>query len=317
MFGAGATHAELQNVDPDLDDEKTGLLIRNVSSRVIAEASRDKRYRQDVETVSGIKGSLNIELLISLIENSKVPGWEYKTHVLKTLVEKDIKGILVPARTRRFYLHKALFQYHQQPSTTANEKLIGVISLNYDHVADDAYQKVLGSANYSLSLDAETSRSQNIPLLKLHGSFNWDNVTIRGRRRRIEIIPMGSSKSYLHAPYGFIWNRALEVLIECDVLRVVGCSLSQNDAHLVDLLFKAQLERRDPFGLQIIDSVTAGDDIRRNYGFFPNITTLSDLGGISGGTGPANPFAAWLKSRTTLLKFREIASSPYVRRILG
>ena len=35
LFGAGATHAELTNLDPDLLKEKLGLLIGNVSSRVI------------------------------------------------------------------------------------------------------------------------------------------------------------------------------------------------------------------------------------------------------------------------------------------
>ncbi len=78
LFGAGATHAELQNLEPDLVKEKTGLLIKNVSSRVIEAARRDEEYLKDVEMVSGTKGSLNIELLISLIESSKIYGWGKK-----------------------------------------------------------------------------------------------------------------------------------------------------------------------------------------------------------------------------------------------
>src|SRR6266566_6686673 len=109
LFGAGATHAELQNIDPDLT-EKRGLLVSHVSSRVIEKARREKGYLKDLETVSGTSGSLNIELLISLIENSKIRGWEYKAHRLKTLVRKDIEKILSKSRTRRFYLHKALFE---------------------------------------------------------------------------------------------------------------------------------------------------------------------------------------------------------------
>jgi hypothetical protein len=78
LFGAGATHAELQSLDPDLIPEKQGLLINNVSSRVIEKARREKKYTHDVEMVSGTKGSLNIELLISLLENSKIHDWEYR-----------------------------------------------------------------------------------------------------------------------------------------------------------------------------------------------------------------------------------------------
>ena len=51
LFGAGATHAELQNLDPDLIEEKSGLLIGNVSSRVIEKARRDETYMRDVSMV--------------------------------------------------------------------------------------------------------------------------------------------------------------------------------------------------------------------------------------------------------------------------
>ena len=72
LFGAGATHAELINIEPDLLREKQGLLIRDVSSRVIEKARANKNYRLNLETVSSTSGSLNIELLISLLENSKI-----------------------------------------------------------------------------------------------------------------------------------------------------------------------------------------------------------------------------------------------------
>src|SRR5713101_5991209 len=117
LFGAGATHAEMQNIDPDLINEKRGLLISHVSSRVIEQARSERKYLKDVEMVSGTKGSLNIELLISLIENSKIHGWEYKTRRLKTLVQEDIENILVKSRVKRFYLHKALLELHNNSAT--------------------------------------------------------------------------------------------------------------------------------------------------------------------------------------------------------
>ncbi len=222
LFGAGATHAELINLEPTAVEkqEERGLLMSNVSTRVIEKARRDAAYLKDVEMVSGTSGSLNIELLISLIENSKIQGWESKTQQLKALVREDIEGILTPDVTAVFYLHKALFEFHKHEVVELQERLIGLISLNWDDVLDQAYQEFHGAPSYCFSLEQDTSSPARIPLLKLHGSFNWNRQEIRGRTRNIEIIPLGASKNYLHAPYSFIWNRALEVLIECDTLRV-------------------------------------------------------------------------------------------------
>ena len=157
------------------------------------------------------------------------------------------------------------------------EQVVGFISLNYDDVLDQAYRQYYGEPNYCFSLDSATSPLQHAPLLKLHGSFNWSPARIRGRRRTVEIIPLGSQKTYLHAPYGFIWNRALEVLATCDTLRVIGCSLSQNDEHLIDLLFKAHLERAEDIEIELVAPEDAGETIRRNYGFFPRIKTLLQI----------------------------------------
>lgn len=250
-----------------------------------------------METVSGTSGKLNIELLISLIESSKVHDWDYKTRRLKTLVQEDIERILTPSRTRRFYLHKALLDLHKHEQTTVKEQLIGLISLNYDSVLDEAYEELYGPPDYCFSQRKDDSPPQ-LPLLKLHGSFNWRRQRIRDKWRRIDIIPLGSAKSYLHAPYGFIWNRALEILIECDTLRVIGCSLSPNDAHLIDLLFKAHLWRDIEFEIEIISSTLDGEAIRRNFGFFPRIKTLVDVEGSIADVNPPNPFKTWLKRKS-------------------
>jgi len=317
LFGAGATHAELQNIAPVLA-ERQGLLVSHVSSRVIERAGREPGYIKDVAMVSGTSGSLNIELLISLIENSKIRGWERKTHRLKDLVRKDIEGILTEARTRRFYLHKALFEMHQQQPIQEKEELAGLISLNYDSVLDTAYKEYYGQPRYCFSLDTDKTASTGVPLLKLHGSFSWKNQTIRGRQRTIEIIPLGSTKSYIHPPYGCIWNQALENLITCDTLRVIGCSLSQNDFHLIDLLFKAHLERGRAFEIEIIAGDDVGEAIRRTYGFFPAIRSLTEAKGVLiPEKTPENPFKAWLRYRSlALLDAQQIRQTRYIKRVV-
>ena len=317
LFGAGATHAELQNIAPLLAEER-GLLVSHVSSRVIERARREPGYIKDVEMVSGTSGSLNIELLISLIENSKIRGWEQKTHRLKDLVRKDIEGILTASRTRRFYLHKAVFELHDQHAIKEKEELTGLISLNYDNVLDAAYREYFGHPRYCFSLDTDQAALSSIPVLKLHGSFSWKNQSIRGRQRTVEIIPLGSTKSYIHPPYGCIWNQALETLIGCDTLRVIGCSLSQNDFHLIDLLFKAHLERGKSFEIEVVASDDVGDAIRRNYGFFPAIRSLTEFRGILiPETTPENPFKAWLRYRSlSLLSADQISHTRYLKRIV-
>ena len=337
LFGAGATHAELANLLPDLlFDEKLrrrlGLLIGDVSRRVIKKARQEPLYLKGLELVTGegpellagTSGSTNIELLISLIENSKIHQWDRRTRLLKTLVQQDIVGILTESRKSRFYLHQALFELHAHPVTKEGEELTGIISLNYDDVLDQAYRKYYGEPNYCFSLESHVRSSKQIPLLKLHGSFGWTGQKIRGRKRPVEIIPLGANKNYLHAPYSFIWNRALEVLIECDTLRVIGCSLSQNDAHLVDLLFKAHLERdphraknpEDAFEIQIISRDGAGDEIRQNYGFFPGIRTLTQIeGALIADADPPNPFKTWLARKGERVLGKDMERTSYLRRL--
>src|SRR6476620_4998644 len=96
-----------------------------------------------------------------------------------------------------------------------------------------------------------------------------------------------------HPPYGCIWNQALQTLIGCDTLRVVGCSLSQNDVHLIDLLFKAHLERGREFEIEIIATAEVGGGIRDNYGFFPALTALTEIDSNLE-SKPENPFGRWL-----------------------
>lgn len=316
LFGAGATHAELQNIAPVMAVNE-GLLVSHVSSRVIERARREPGYIKDVAMVSGTSGSLNIELLISLIENSKIRGWDHKAHRLKDLVRRDIGGVLTESRTRRFYLHKALLEFHKHPTIQQKEELTGLISLNYDNVLDTAYKHYYGrQPRYCFSVDTGAAL-RKIPLLKLHGSFGWTNKSIRGRRRTIEIIPLGSTKTYIHPPYGCIWNQALETLIGCDTLRVIGCSLSQNDFHLIDLLFKAHLERGSAFEIEIIAKDSVGSDIRRTYGFFPGVKSLAEIQDpLIPERDPDNPFKTWLKYRSSVLGQQEINKTKYVRRVV-
>lgn len=320
LFGAGATHAEIMNLEDSPDAtfiSKNGLKISDVSKRVMKLAQKDSRFKKGVKTVTYREGPVNIELLISLFESNRIPDVDYKVNHLKKLVQKDITKILSLEQKKKFYLHKALFELHKLIEN--KEILTGIVSLNYDDVLDLSCYEIRGNKpNYCHN----SGKGEDIPLLKLHGSFNWTNIKIYGKSKKIPIIPLGINKNYLIPPYNFIWSRAFEVLATCDILRIIGCSLSQNDIGLIDLLFKAHLERSNHFTMEIINRQGVGDDIKYNYGFFPGIITPKDIEGsliaddLSGAAELTNPFKTWLKAKAERMVSEKINTTKYLKKCL-
>jgi len=318
LIGAGATHAEILNLENNPSEnfiQRNSLLISNVSRRVMDKAQKIRGFRDKIESVTYAGGALNIELLISLFTSNQIPG--FKVSTLKKLVRLDIIERLSRRRKGRFYLHKALLELHSKVND--REHLLGIMSLNYDDILDEAYNTFGIKPDYCHNSSFDKER---LPLLKLHGSFNWKGKKINGKKSKIPIIPMGLNKNYLTPPYNFIWSRTFEVLVECDILRVVGCSLSQNDIGLVDLLFKAHLHRSSDLKIEIIDFEETGDAIKNNYGFFPGIIKPKDIEGtliaderISRAIGAGNPFKIWLKAKAErMLAADDIRGTKYLRR---
>jgi hypothetical protein len=85
---------------------------------------------------------------------------------LKELVEEDIKSILTKERTDKFILHKALFELHKY---NEKETVVGLISLNYDTVLDEAYKLYYGEPNYSFSFPDEKPDEARPPYLSFMG----------------------------------------------------------------------------------------------------------------------------------------------------
>ncbi len=329
LFGAGATHAELFSQEKkgltSHFDENRALLLSKVSSRVMSKATRDRKYRKGIEMVSNVAGPPNIELLISLIESSRIQGYDKKTKILKDLVRRDIESRLTAQKRKSFYLHRALLEMHDLIG--ASEQVVGLISLNYDTVLDEAYRKRYGFPNYaftqsSLGRDPKPLllKDPKPLLLKLHGSFNWRKIKIRGRPRNIDIIPLGANKSYLHVPYNNIWANALEVISNCSVLRVIGCSLSQNDTHLIDLLFKAHLEKGTSFEIQLICSDEEGERIKRNLGFFKGIKKITEIESAlipdDANARDSNPFRIWLQYKGQAVLGEGIKETEFLKKTI-
>lgn len=316
LLGAGATHAEVMNLEPAPSEvfiNKNGLLISHVSKRVMKTAQKNLRFKKNVEEVTFREGPVNIELLISLLDSNQIPDSDFKVNHLKTLVQKDIRERLSDRRKKHFYLHKALLELHSL--TEDMENLLGIISLNYDDLLDEAFQRIYGKTpNYCHT----SAKGENIPILKLHGSFNWTNIDMYGKRKSVSIVPLGINKNYLIPPYNFIWSRAFEMLAQCDVLRVVGCSLNSNDLGLIDLLFKAHLARSAAFEIQIIDFSEVGEQIKNSYGFFRNILKIEEVEPplISNVilTDIGSPFKTWLGAKGKRMLGDELPKTKYLRK---
>lgn len=320
LFGAGATHAELMHVLADkMADElflsNNSLLLGSVSKRVCRDAKRDGDFSGRVRWLLSRAGLSNIEMFVSLLEENNLDATERLIQKLKTRLREDIEQ-RIRRRKKRFILHKALLEFHR---SSDREQVVGFISLNYDRLLDEAYEEILGRKPDYGFLPTLTAGA-SLPLLKLHGGFG-----LRYRNKRLPIITPGVNKNYLTLPYNFVWGRALEVLIDSDVLRIVGCSLSTNDLGVIDLLFKAHVSRRQPLLLQLIDFDPPNNTIKEDLGFFPTIERATEIEGrlitdvdISNAKASTNPFKIWLKAKIAkAMDPAVLATSTYARQVMA
>lgn len=326
LFGAGATHAEILNLYPSKSGDaiflkNNGLLLKHISERVIENAIKDGAFnKRQIKQISPA-GLSNIELYISLLSMNQIES-EKIIKRIKELLKIDITDKLTTFRLSRFYLHKALIEFHSL--INEKEKLLGSISLNYDSVLDDAYKGLSFEPDYGLYSSSKTGEKAK-PLLKLHGGFNLDY-----RGSSLSFITPGINKNYLELPYNFVWGRALELLIGCDQFRIVGCSLSPNDIGLIDLLFKAHFMRKQSrLEIQMINfdrdynlgDRTSSNEMKKSYGFFPDIKTALELESglitdlkIRDDTSGSNPFKIWLKAKVDRAKTEKLLTDHQIKK---
>ena len=121
------------------------------------------------------------------------------------------------------------------------EVLKGIMTTNYDEYIEEAIEEVFEHpADFGIRVDESSShKSRSHRLLKLHGSFGWrDTWPISHGQNGDDTlwIPPGIHKAKQAYPFNVLWGLASE-MISCDVLRIVGFSLTANDWDLISLLF--------------------------------------------------------------------------------
>jgi hypothetical protein len=305
-----------------------------VSELVITRAKEDHNLEEMLSDVRSddIK---DIELYISLLESIHTQKYSDLAATLRFLFCQIIQENLRQDETHIDpHLTVALLDLHN--AISEEEQLAGIISLNYDNLLDRACNEVFRGLNYGIKAycdEAEYTMNETVPILiKLHGSFNWKegfrSIIIDERQaqsaEQTEMlwIPPSIQKEKDTYPFNLLWGKAFE-LLDCAVLRIVGCKLSQNDCGLISLLFNSQLEQGGIYEIELICSHKGGERIRERNGFLKNVKILGELDNCQDliEPPPENRFESWLRRKIAYHSEKGIMFDqmdlPYLKKITG
>lgn len=330
LFGAGATKAEATKSGID-----STLLLSGVSEQVITLARKKRSLRTVLDHIGHVEG-IDIEHYISLLESLHNHKYENIAETLRShFCEVVQNGLIDDGQQITPMLEMALLQMHTEILDV--EAFKGAISLNYDSLLDRAFNEVMTGINYHIKCECiHGSANYNLnnklePLIKLHGSFNWrkgfPNIMIdeqASKKYQSEMlwIPPSIGKIRDAYPFNALWGKAFE-LLDCDILRIIGCRLNQNDWGLISLLFDTQLRTDNPYTIELITSQSTGAEIRKRLGFLKNIIVLEELPGCKDISryGSGNTFESWLKSKISFLREKGLCTTdrnlPYINKLMG
>lgn len=335
LVGAGATQAEADYQGGELvnlmmkDSERLGP---GISTRILRRANIDR----DMEIQEA-----DIEKLISLFSASGIEEYRALAEKLRGLYYKEILNTLSKAAIIETpELAIGLLDMHKNETFKNVENLTGIISLNHDNLFQIASQKIYDCVNLGFEFDSnhfKYDENCTIPyIIQLHGSFNWRNslpievLKLSSKSKydkEILWIPPAILKETKDYPYNKLMALAYELLTKkCNILRIIGCSLSQNDWNLISLIFNAQyyqyhfIDNKSCFKIELIMNHDTGESIRKDYSYFKNLTPIGYLkdGEFSAYKDKTrrsprrspemeNPFKYWLKTKAQYhIKRKEI-----------
>lgn len=273
LFGAGATQAVIKDIDLD-----KGLMtsdIQKLISKKYPKRGIEDTIWHELITVK------DIEHLISVLEAQ----YHYATteklrrYYQRALVELAIDISVSDTAT----LYTVLTDLHMN-IPDLDEELLCFITLNYEDILENSIKRHLKcDIDYTILTSRPTKNENPIRVIKLHGSFNWKNsrpVQIRSMKSLADRgnalwIPPGVEKRKDNYPFNSLWGKAKDFLLECDILRIVGCSLSRNDWGLIPILYTVQkFNDKTNIEIEIIDYLQTGQRIKENYSYLnvKNIT---------------------------------------------
>ena len=292
LLGSGATHAVLMEAK-----FSKGMLTNDIRDVI---ESKYSRSGIDVTVWNELITEDNdIEHLISVLEaqHNYSASQKVRTYYRNAIIELAEE---FSKRPPAMSLYDVLFDLHTGVKAFP-EQLLCFMTLNYEDILERCLEKHFDcTADYVVQTVKGPSRSNRIGVLKLHGSFNWTNerpIAVEAmtaiKDQKTLWIPPGTEKKRENYPFNLLWGKAMECLMECDVLRVIGCSLSRNDWGLIPILYTVQKFSKRPKGMEveIIDFADTGDQVQRNYRYLTvkKITQIDDVISLYGRQFPKAP----------------------------
>ena len=295
LLGAGASHAEIKYLDPGC----RGILMDSVVDAIPGQLPEDNDDLKQIKNILVLENrNIDIEQLITLYEHDVDKKHHEASDKLRQIFRKELNSRILQVLCEQpngddCIFHSGLLAslFDMYNIKDFDEELCAIITTNYDDLAERALQNVYKGFNYKFELvntAGEFSLGIGLPLLKLHGSFNWigeypirldkPNSSSYHGNDNDDIIwaPPGAIKNTNQYPFSLIWSQAREIL-NCDILRVVGCSLSRNDWLLISLIHDAQtLRRGSNLKIQLVDFPRQAYFVWKNYPYLDVKYTLFD-----------------------------------------
>jgi len=325
MIGAGATQAEIDQLGAEpvnllMGDNTTG---EGLSTRILKRSGAGAR-----SFLVDDKG-VDIEKLISLLGATGVAQHSELAEKMRRLYFEEVRrGLVKGGVISTPQLSTALLDLHRCRKFRQNvEVLSAILTTNHDGLWQVAFQESYGAVNVGFpvtSEDFDLNVTAAVPLLlQLHGSFTWSfGVPIEVRRLRRDSryladtvwLPPSIQKESKTHPFNKLIAMAYACLVtRCDVLRIIGSSMAQNDWNVLSLIFNAQRHReavrKNAFRIELIMSQENGEAIQRQCSYLSGLTPICYLseGNFQRYKDPpathdpemANAYAFWLKEKVT------------------
>ncbi len=329
LFGAGATHAEadFQGSDINLLMNTSKQFGDGVSKRVLNAIGATAEF-------SAIDQNVDIEKLVSLLTASGIAKHSDRAAAMRAAYFTDVRDKLNEAGVIADpALAKGLLEMYRIEAFRGEERLIGIITTNHDGLLQVASQEIFGGLDLGFSFSSDDftdpTNENTPPILQLHGSFAWRfDVPLRASKFTVASeydpdtvwIPPTILKEAKNYPFNKVTGLAYELLSkQCDVLRVIGASLTQNDGQTA-------------FEIELIMPIASCTDIGRDCPYLRRVFPIDQLREghmdvfqdpeLPPDSEPArNPFFYWLKEKVNYHlnhnHFDEASLGANTRRILG
>lgn len=287
LFGAGASHGCVKAVGSNW-----GILMQDLGPDLVSAVRElvEDRYGQHRELAALVNEVVNDEMdyehLITFLDQSASAIHRAFAADLRNVFERVLKQRLDAIKQELggapTGLYEALLDLYEVRGV--GEVLGGMLTINYDDYIEQAIQTFPDrSVDFGVNLGETEQKGASIRLLKLHGSFGWDDawpiVASEGDSKLW--IPPGIQKAKDRYPFNALWGLAREML-DCDVLRIVGCRLSPNDWDLISLLFSTRLTNATgrTYSVEVISSPEHARNLAREYPYLGvrSVLELDEIG---------------------------------------